>query len=272
MQKTIKSLSLALAVLLLAAVAVPFLAGQQMDEKDQQIMQGFRATRADLQKGEEQFNKKQYDKAEQSFLKVLLAMPENAEASYFLAETCYQKGEFEKGLEAIEAAEKNYPNIQRLISRRRMSMSTQGSPEQEKLMQQIQALRGQLSPGLPEVQRQTIQAEIASKQAELNAQRQKDLKKENSEQKVEVVTIPAEYSYAHGNLLFRLKRYDEALAQYEKTIQADPAHGGAYNNIANIYYMAKQYDKSLEYLEKAEAAGCKVNPNFKKAVLSALGR
>jgi hypothetical protein len=34
----------------------------------------------------------------------------------------------------------------------------------------------------------------------------------------------------------------------------------------------KQFDKALEYLEKAEAAGTKVKPEFKKAVLQALGK
>ena len=272
MPKTINRFSLSLAILFLTAAAVPFAAGRQTDDKDRQLMQGFRATRPDLAKGEEQFAKKQYDKAEQSLLSVLRAMPENAEASYYLAETYYQKGEFEKGLDAIQAAETSYPDIQRLMARRRLAASGQESPEQQKLRLEIQALRGQMGEHLSDVKRQTIQTEIAAKQAELNVQRQKDLKKQTSEPQAEAVKIPAEYSYAHGNLLFRVKRYDEALVQYEQTIQADPAHGGAYNNIATIYYMAKQYDKSLEYLDKAEAAGCKINPNFKKAVLTALGK
>jgi tetratricopeptide (TPR) repeat protein len=269
MPKTMRDFSMVMAALFLAGAFATVLHGQQMDEKRRQIMEGFRATGADLQKGEEQFNKKQYDKAEQTLLKVLRQMPENAEASYYLAETYYQKGEFEKGLEAINDAENNYPFIGRLLARRRMSAGGQESPEAQKLRLEIEQLRGEMSGQQSEVRRQTIQTEIASKLTALNALRQK----EAGQQKVEeTISLPAEYLYAHGNLLFRLKRYDEALAEYEKTVQTDPRHGGAFNNAANIYFMARQYDKALEYIEKAEAAGAKVNPNFKKAVLQALGK
>lgn len=267
MTKTMKLCSLALGLTWLAAGAAPFLRGQQLDEKDRQIMEGLRASRSDLQKGEAQYGKKEFDKAEQTFLKVLQAVPENSEASFYLAETYYQMGQFEKGLEAIDTAEKNYPYISKLIARRRPP--AQISPEQQKIMQEIQQLRGEMSGQRSEVQRQTIQTEIAAKQAALNELRAK----EAGQQKVEEVSsLPAEYSYVHGNLLFRMKRYEEALAQYEKTVAADPRHGKALNNIANIYFMARQYDKALEYIEKAEAVGAKVNPDFKKAVLKALGK
>ncbi len=92
------------------------------------------------------------------------------------------------------------------------------------------------------------------------------------EQKSEIYAIPAEYSYLHGNLLIRLKRFAEALPQFEKAVVADPKHGKALNNIASLHFMAGQYAEALEYIERAEAVGTKVDPDFKKAVLKALGR
>ncbi len=262
-----KTCFLMLALALVTAVAVPQVVAQQMDEKDQQIMQGLRATRSDLQKGEEQYAKKQFDKAESTLLKVLQTMPENAEASFYLAQTYYQTGQFEKGLAAIDAAEKNYPFIYKLLARNRRS--SQMSPEQQKLMQEIQQLSGEMSGDRSEVQRQAIQAQIAAKRTALSELRKKEASQQAAEQ---TYSLPAEYSYVCGNLLFRLKRYEEALAEYEKTVQADPRHGGAYNNAANIYFMARQYDKALEYINKAEAVGAKVSPQFKQAVLTALGK
>jgi tetratricopeptide (TPR) repeat protein len=94
----------------------------------------------------------------------------------------------------------------------------------------------------------------------------------SQEDKAETYAIPAEYSYLHGNLLIRQKRFEEALAEYEKAIVAEPKHGKALNNIANIYYMGRQYDKALAYIERAESVGAPVNPDFKKAVLKALGK
>src|SRR5512137_648821 len=107
MTKTTRGFSAVAAVLFLAAMTAPILSGQEMDDKDRLLFEQYRMTRPDVIKGQEQLKKKQYDKAEQALLKVLKEMPENAEASFFLAETYYQKGEFEKGLAAIVDAEKN---------------------------------------------------------------------------------------------------------------------------------------------------------------------
>ena len=83
--------------------------------------------------------------------------------------------------------------------------------------------------------------------------------------------IPAGYRYIHGNILFLKKDLQGAVNQYLETIRLQPAHEFAYNNLANIYFMAKQYDKALEFLRKAEANGVKVNQTFKKDLESRIG-
>ncbi len=259
MTKTMRNLSAATAVLVLASVIAPLLSGQTMDEKDRLLFQKFRMTRPDLLKGEDLVKKKQYDKAEATLLNVLKEMPENAEASFYLAETYYQKGEFEKGLAAIADAEKNSPLIQKILYRRQMGTMSQGGESRADIESQI--VGQQQKTGEPTSTEMTkMRGDAAQNQTE------------SQEQKSEVFTIPAEYSYVHGNLLFREKKYEEALAQYEKAAAADPKHGKALNNIANIYFMGQQYDKALEYINRAEAVGAKVNPEFKKAVLKALGK
>ena len=55
-------------------------------------------------------------------------------------------------------------------------------------------------------------------------------------------------------------------------MEVDPKHGNSCNNIANLYYMGKQYDKAQEYLDKAEANGAKINPAFKQALAKALNK
>ena len=44
----------------------------------------------------------------------------------------------------------------------------------------------------------------------------------------------------------------------------------AHINLANLYYMAKQYQKARDHLSKAEENGAEVNPKFKQAILKAL--
>jgi tetratricopeptide (TPR) repeat protein len=265
MTKMLRVFSLGLAVVFLTASAVPAFSGQKnMDDKDRLFLEKFRMTYPDLRNGEALLKKKQYDKAEQAFLKVLNQLPENAEASFDLAETYYEKGEFDKGLAAIGDAEKNLSQILKILYRQQMGSINKSTDDRAAASDALQALRQQLG---------SSRSTAGSYTAQLGAlQNQSSMKAGEQEQKSEVFAVPAEYSYVHGNLLFRLKRYQEALDEYLKAVQTDPKHGKSYNNIANIYFMAKQYDKSLEYVEKAESVGVKVNPDFKKAVLKALGK
>jgi tetratricopeptide (TPR) repeat protein len=265
MTKMLRVISLGLAVLFLAGGAVSLLSGHQaMDDKDRLFLEKFRMTYPDLRKGEDQLKKKQYDKAEQAFLKVLEQLPENAQASFDLAETYYEKGEFDKGLAAIGDAEKNVSLILKILYRQQMAALNKSTDDRTAASDALQELQQKL--GSSRTTAGTYTGQSAS------TQRAGGIKADEQEQKSEVFAIPAEYSYVHGNLLFRLKRYQEALDQYLKAVETDPRHGKSYNNIANIHFMAKQYDKSLEFIEKAESVGVKVNPEFKKAVLKALGK
>ena len=63
---------------------------------------------------------------------------------------------------------------------------------------------------------------------------------------------------------------EHVYAQYLEAIKINPQHGNAYNNLANLYFMAKQYQKALDCLNKAEANGAEIKPELKKATLKAL--
>jgi tetratricopeptide (TPR) repeat protein len=267
MTKIKKIHSFGLVLFFIAAVAVPRLAAQQKDEKDRQIKQEFQATRSDLEKGKKDFNKKEFDKAEQTLLKVLSVMPENAEASFYLAQVYYEKGDVEKGLAAIVEAEKNFPMIQKFLSRPQtgpISEPVTSGEKQALLQDELMALEYQ--KGEPVVGAAGGTLTPIDKPRESQPGVQGTISKVDSP--------PPEYSYVHGNLLFLEKKYQESFAQYKKALAADRQRGSAVSKIAiaNIYYMAGKYDKALEYIKKAEARGVKIDPEFKKAVLQALGK
>jgi len=251
---------------LTAAAAIP--AGQQFDQKDMAVIQKYRAAAPDLEKGQELLVKGKLDQAEKKLLKVLDTLPEHATAAYFLAD-CYSKqGRIDLGLAAIEKAKGNFANFNRIIFRWQMTQVNRFENNKTQLGEQLSDLQKQLAQAKTDSERRSIQNQISSVQAKQNAGGQRTKEQQISEN----YTIPADYYYLHGNLLFKKKDYPAALDQYLKAVEVDPKHGNSYNNIANLYYMGKQYDKAREYLEKAEANGAKVNPAFKQAVDKALNK
>jgi tetratricopeptide (TPR) repeat protein len=265
-----KKLALVLTSILITgtilAAAIP--AGQQFDQKDMAVIQKYRAAAPDLEKGQEYLVKGKLEQAEKKLLQVLDTLPEHATAAYFLAD-CYSKqGRVDEGLAAIEKAEGNFANFNRIIFRWQMTQVNRFEGKKNQLDEQLNALQIKLSQAKSDSERLSIQNQISSAQAAQNASSQRTKEQQISEN----YTIPADYYYLHGNLLFKRKEYSPALDQYLKAVEVDPKHGNSYNNIANLYYMGKQYDKAKENLDKAEANGAKVNPAFKQALAKALNK
>jgi tetratricopeptide (TPR) repeat protein len=74
--------------------------------------------------------------------------------------------------------------------------------------------------------------------------------------------IPPKIYFFKGGAYFRKGMLKEASGQFNKTIELDPNHGDAHNNLAVIYYLTKQYDLAWKHLRLAEESGAKVNPKF----------
>jgi tetratricopeptide (TPR) repeat protein len=61
--------------------------------------------------------------------------------------------------------------------------------------------------------------------------------------------------------------FPKALVHYKRVVAIDPSHAQAHNNLAVVYYRQEMYEKAREHLQKAEAAGLEVHPDFKKELL-----
>jgi len=57
-----------------------------------------------------------------------------------------------------------------------------------------------------------------------------------------------------ATVYFELKNFDEALKRFMRAVELKPDYADAYMNIGSCYGMAGQYDKAIFYLEKAVAA------------------
>ena len=68
----------------------------------------------------------------------------------------------------------------------------------------------------------------------------------------------ADYSYLdymyYGHLLEALKKYDEAVEQYEKAIQLDPTKTDLYKNISSAYEQKNDYKKAISAYQKYYAS------------------
>ena len=64
--------------------------------------------------------------------------------------------------------------------------------------------------------------------------------------------IVARWALAHS--LGQLGKNDEAMAEYNKIVAANPGHAASLHNIALIYYGKKDYQNTIEYARKAVAA------------------
>jgi len=241
--------------------------------EERMMVEKFKRSNAKLEEGKKLFLKEKYDRAEKKLLECLEMFPQNAEARFFLAEVYYKKNDFTTALQSIESAKSNFQAISKFYTFTHTemldSLRDQRSNLEDSIRNQeesIRALQGQ---------RQTdeVQAQIQDAQSRIS-QTQGEIAKIDTQLRSPVpmtMEVPAEYYFIHGNILFKLKTYQGALDQYLETIRRDPKHNSAYNNLANIYFMAREYPKALDCLKQAEANGVTVNQEFKKAIEEKLG-
>jgi tetratricopeptide (TPR) repeat protein len=216
-------------------------------------------------KGKEHFTKKRYEKAGEELKACLEILPEHSSALYLLAQVDYQKGDFPQALADIEKAKESFVVLSQFTAFIDAQRLDALRDEQMSLNQQISTLQDAYNRTRDETQKQQLMQSISLLRSQLsiiNARLQERPLPEG-------ITLPADYSFVHANILFKMNRFQDAHDQYLKTLESDSAHVGAYNNLVNMYYMARDYAGALEYIETAESNGVEVNPKLKEAVLKA---
>ena len=129
----------------------------------------------------------------------------------------------------------------------------------------LQGLRDALARAATDQERATIQNQIS--QVEQNKD---EIQRQLYEPPADVVGMPSDYHFFHGNILLRLNRLDDAAAQYREALRIKPTHADASNNLASLYLSAGHAQVAKEILDQAEANGVTVNADLKQAVLNAL--
>lgn len=216
------------------------LAQEDFTREERMLFQKYQAANKRFEKGKEEFGKNKIDKAEKEFNECLNIMPEHADANFMLAQIAYRKGDLELARSNMETAKENYHFIVK------MKMN----------MEQVRILKMQ------EARDAGTYDERGTQALDHRLARPVATKEE----------IPADYHYIHGNILFKLKEFQEAHDMYVQAVMTDPKHKDAYNNLINIYLLSKQYQKGLDYLKIAEDNNVEINQKLKEALLKAAGK
>ncbi len=248
---------------------------EDMTRDEMELFKKYQSLDKNFEKGKLFFAREDYKKARKEFEQILEKLPEHADAHFFLSQIFYREGDLEKALDHVRSAKENYKfSVKMKI---RMAQVSKVKLEEKKL--ELENTIKELEEKIISLPDKSEHAEEEGKIKEKLQSKIDDIKKQleniNTQLKGPLPSeeeIPADYFYLHGNIYFRMKKFQEAHDQYQETIKIDPTYGDAYNNLAALYFQVKQYEKALDYLDQAEDNGAEVNPEFKKAVLEALGK
>jgi tetratricopeptide (TPR) repeat protein len=215
-------------------------AQEDFTREEYKLFQKYQAANKRFEKGKKEFGNGKLDKAEKEFNESLKIMPQHADSYFMLSQIAYKRGDLELARSQMDTAKKNYEFIVKM----KMNM------EQVRINKMREARD---SGTYDERGTQALDHRLSNPVA---------LKGD----------IPADYHYIHGNILFKLKEFQQAHDMYLQAVTIDPKHKDAYNNLINIYLMSKQYQKGLDYLALAEENDVKINEKLKAALLKAAGK
>ncbi|MCP4216571.1 MAG: tetratricopeptide repeat protein [bacterium] len=253
-------------VMLLLGVCTVFSAAQKRFMMNENEEKKFKLAKNLYYKGEQLFKKDKLKKAEKAFTDCLEKFPKYSNASFFLSQIHYKANRFEEAMQHIRTAKDNFSFMAKLGASTQlqyMEMLRENETELNEHVMKIKDAMAKMSAGSSGYQE--WESELNRYQGSLNQVREK-----MRNPVIKTAQTPAEYYYLHGNICVKIKKLNDAYAQYMKTIEIDPKHGNAYVNLANLHYNIKKYQKALEYLNKAEKCGTPVNAGFKAAIQKGL--
>lgn len=215
------------------------------------------------------------DRAERAFLKALEVFPKYSHVAFHLGQIYYKKRNFLKALEHIELAKKHFKYISTFGVNSQLEYLAKLREQRKNLWEEVTDMQYRIDSknfkGRTEEERYVEFSELREK-VDHGKETLRRIDELLRTPVVEEAQMPADYFYLHGNILFRLKKYQDAYFQYLEAVRIAPCYVDAYTNLANLNYIGRRYEEALSYLEKAEKCGSGVDEKFKQILLNALGR
>ncbi|MFW6129199.1 MAG: tetratricopeptide repeat protein [Candidatus Aminicenantaceae bacterium] len=235
------------------------LAQEEKAPPSQEMQQKFKASNNKYYiKAKKYFVNEKYTKAENLLKQCIETYPKHANAYYLLAQIDYKKGNFLEALENIKKAKtysEDFIDMHILIKKQNI----------ENLETNLEQLRSELEFQQTSGRIQNIRSSITETREQI-----KEKRNDYKNFMASTAQMRSDYYYTHGNIFFKMKAYPKAVNQYSEAIKINPKHGKAYNNLAIIFFLAKQYQKALDFLNKAESQGVEINQKLKEDIMSHL--
>lgn len=235
-----------------------YLSGYEYKEArtiSKEVVRKYKLANKYFKKGENKFHKKDYTWAEKDLKKSIDMFPMHADAQYYLSLLYYKKNDYQGALEYIEKAKTNVSRLKELKAHLMKERKLKIKEYRKDLLDGMYVgYFGDNNPCMVPF------GEHVSRLKATQLEAMMDIPEKTA------IEAPANYFFVHGNIFFKLKRYKEAVNQYVEVIKRNPNHGGAYNNLATLFYMGGKKDMALFCLGRAEACGFKVDPRFKKVL------
>jgi len=251
------------AIILVAPMVLA--AGSFVPQDKDTVLQDYNRARQYFHRGLDQLKAERYDRAKSSFEQALKTLPDYAEAALQLGVCQYYLNDFQAAGETIEEAKTKYLRWHHTFYDVKLQLYNEAQNTINELNKQISDV---------EVQKAQTSgdqvAKLSQKIAELEGIK-------HSYQSVErpMMTepvVPAKYYFYCGNCYLKMQKWNEAFAEYAQAIEIDPNYGEAHNNLAYIYYLAKQYENAWKHLQIAEECGAKINPKVKEMLQKELAK
>ena len=227
-------------------------------KEQNKLIKDFKSANKLFEKGGKQFYKKNYKKAEKNFKKCIEIFPNYSNAYFYLSKGYYHTGSLKESLDCIVKAKSTYKDFVKIVD-------TIARKNLDKLRESMKDLRSESIYVADDGDKHQVRAAKSQ-----TLQKMDDWQKSYKKTLISLKNLEADFFYFHGNIYFKVRKFQEALNEYVEAIKINPKHNGAYNNLISLLYTAKQHKKALEYLKLAESNKVKVNPKLQDALYRAV--
>ncbi len=244
-------------------LALPLRAQKDFNQAEKETVEKYKRARTHFLKGGELLKKGKTEKARKEAETALEIFPDYAEAHLLLAQLEYQDGGYETALQEVVTAKTDFTTFGKLYTFSYQEYLDRLRQQRDEKQEIINSMAAAMSQARSNADRMRYESQISRAKQDMTT-----IDMRLNDPIPSTMALPAEYHFIHGNILFKLKRYDEALALYQAAVQADPRHANAYNNLIGIAFARNDVAGALKYLEQAEANGVTVNEKLKKDLLA----